>query len=385
MKKLPLFTSLFIVSLLVGLASCTKDDFLKLIHQAEDKHQEKELAFVFTLSNAASGNSVIAYTRSQEGTLKQTASPYPTGGMGSGAGLGSQGALVLQPESSLLFAVNAGSNEVSVLKVKNGALQLLDVVSSGGVMPISLTVYKNLLYVLNAGANGNITGFRIDNNGKLNPISGTTQPLSGSQAGPAQVQFSPDGKLLVVTEKMTNKITAYVVSSNGVAGAPLVQNSSGETPFGFYFNKNNQLVVSEAFGGATNQSKASSYTISDNGSIHVISASVPTNQTAACWVIVTSNGQYVYTANTGSGSITGFKIASDGSLSRLNEDGRTGITGEGSKPADMALSKNSHHLYDLNSGTQSISVFSVNGNDGSLKWLQEIKGLPVGVAGLAAM
>ncbi len=385
MKKLPLFTSLFIVSLLVGLASCTKEEFFKLIDKAEDKHSEKELAFVFTLSNATSGNSVMAYTRSQDGILNQVASPYPTGGMGSGAGLGSQGALVLQPESKLLFAVNAGSNEVSVLKVKSGTLQLLDVVSSGGVMPISLTVYKNLLYVLNAGANGNITGFRIDNNGKLSPISGATQLLSGSQAGPAQVQFSPDGKLLVVTEKMTNKITAYVVGSNGVAGAPLVQNSSGATPFGFYFSKNNQLVVSEAFGGATDQSKVSSYTISDDGSVHVITASIPTKQTAACWVIVTSNAQYAYATNTGSGSITGFKIASDGSLSRLNEDGRTGITGEGSKPIDMALSKNSHHLYDLNSGTQSISVFSVNSNDGSLKWLQEIKGLPTGAVGLAAM
>src|SRR5437764_79406 len=129
MKKLPFFTSLFVVVLLVGLVSCTKEDFLNLLHKGEGDHEAKELAFVFTLSNAAAGNSVLVYTRLQDGTLKQTAAPYPTGGLGTGAGLGSQNALVLQPESSLLFAVNAGSNEISVLKVKNQTIQLLDVVS----------------------------------------------------------------------------------------------------------------------------------------------------------------------------------------------------------------------------------------------------------------
>ena len=335
---------------------------------------------VFTLTNEAAGNAVVALARSGDGTLSNVGM-FSTGGLGTSDGLGSQGALALSPNGQWLFAVNAGSDEVSTFRVQGTELTLTDKVSSGGDRPISLTVDQDLLYVLNAGAPNNITGFRIDN-GSLSQLAGSTRPLGAASVGPAQVQFSPDGGLLVVTEKMTNKIDTFVVGADGLASGPNVQTSAGTTPFGFAFDKRGTLVVSEAFGGAPDASAVSSYRSSDSGTLNVVSGSVHTTETAACWIAVTSNGKYAYTTNAGSGSVTGYSIGKDGSLSLLDADGRTGETGAGSGPADMAAT-NSGYLYALNSATDSIDAFEV-GADGSLAWLSEVAGLSTNVVGLAA-
>src|SRR4029077_626960 len=104
-------------------------------------------------------------------------------GLGTGSGLGSQGALVLSENGRWLFAVNAGSDDISVFSVDREELTLASRVSSGGTRPISMTVYRDLLYVLNAGGSGNITGFNIGRHGALTPISNSTRPLSGGAAG----------------------------------------------------------------------------------------------------------------------------------------------------------------------------------------------------------
>jgi 6-phosphogluconolactonase (cycloisomerase 2 family) len=131
-------------------------------------------------------------------------------------------------------------------------------------------------------------------------LPGSTRPLSGgSGADPAEVSFNRDGSLLVVTEKATNLIDVYVVGSNGAAGPPTSNPSAGMTPFGFAFDQRNHLIVSEAFGGAPNASAVSSYSAALSGILSVISESVPDLQTAACWIVITNSGRYVYTSNTG--------------------------------------------------------------------------------------
>src|SRR5688500_9349324 len=150
---------------------------------------------VYTITNEAGGNEVAVYERSADGSLTFMAT-YPTGGLGSGAGLGSQRAVVLRENGRRLFVVNAGSNQISVFAVRKDGLELLDVVDAGGEMPISLTLHGRTLYVLNAGGSGNITGFRVRNNGKLEALDGSTQPLSNGGTGdspqPAQISFSRD-------------------------------------------------------------------------------------------------------------------------------------------------------------------------------------------------
>ncbi|MBI1808167.1 MAG: beta-propeller fold lactonase family protein [Ignavibacteria bacterium] len=337
---------------------------------------------VYILSNAASGNNVLVFNRGADGILTP-AGEFATGGLGTGKGLGSQGAVVLSENNRLLFAVNAGSDEVAVFQVRSDGLIWASKVSSGGTRPISLTVHKNLVYVLNAGGSGNITGFTLGENGVLTPLAGSTQPLSSSTAGPAQIEFNPDGTLLVVTEKANNIIDAYTVGTDGITSGPIVHASVGDTPFGFAFDNLGRLIVSDAFGGVAEKSALSSYTLSPNGGIALITGPVNTTQTAACWVVVTDNGKYCYTTNTGSGSISGYSIANDGSLTLLTPDGRTGVTGSGSKPVDMALSINSRYLYTLNAGIQSVSAFQVH-SDGTLTSLADVTGLPANAVGLAA-
>jgi 6-phosphogluconolactonase (cycloisomerase 2 family) len=333
---------------------------------------------VYTLTNSAAGNAVLVFDRAGDGTLTP-AGAVPTGGLGSGAGLGSQNAVALSHNGKRLFAVNAGDNTISAFRVKHDGLdQLGGPVSSGGVNPISLTVHGHLLYVLNAGGGGspgNITGFEVEHDG-LDPIAGSTRPLSGASVGPAQVQFSPNGKLLVVTEKATNLIDTYVVGSHGLVSGPNPQASAAATPFGFAFDKHGDLIVSDAVGGSPGASGLSSYDVSKSGVLTAITPFLGDTQTAACWVVTTKDGRFAYTTNTGSNTISTYRI-DDGSLSLRNPTGAT--TGAG--PIDAALSSNSQYLYALVAGA--INAYSVAKN-GALTPISGAGGLAAGAVGLAA-
>ncbi|OGU00732.1 MAG: hypothetical protein A2W29_12855, partial [Gemmatimonadetes bacterium RBG_16_66_8] len=310
---------------------------------------------VYVLSNGAADNEVLMFARGADGSLGAAPTAYSTGGTGTGAGLGSQGALTLSSDGRWLLAVNAGSDELSVFRVGPHGPALTDRVASGGDMPISVTAHGSRVYVLNAGGSGNISGFTLSPQGSLSAIAGSIRPLSGAGVGPAQVQFSPDGSVLVVTEKATNMILTYAVNGAGQAAAPVAHASEGMTPFGFTFAGRNTLVVSEAFGGAADASATSSYILS-GGTLTPVSSSVGTTETAACWAVATRNGLYAYVTNTGSGSVTGYALERDGSLTLLDGDGVTGVTGPGSSPVDAAFSVNDY-LYVLNAAAHSISGF----------------------------
>lgn len=345
---------------------------------------------VYTMTNAIAGNQVLAFSRSADGSLTPIGA-FSTGENGTGAGLGNQGGVILSPNNHLLFVVNAGSDNISVFDVKPESLTLIGTFDSGGVRPISLTLYKNLLYVLNAGGSDgdvdNISGFIVGQDGMLSPLAGSTRPLSQVNTAPAQIEFTPDGNVLVVTEKGTNIIDTYVVGPNGlVSSARTDFISAGTTPFGFAFGKQNLLLVSEAHGGDPDVSTVSSYMVYPDGDLAVISSAVPTNETAACWLVITKNGRFAFTTNAGDGSISGYGINKDGYIYLLDPDGKTGNTGAGSVPLDMAFSINNHFLYSLNSGNGTISGFRV-GPSGQLIQLTnpiQAAGLPDGVNGLAA-
>jgi 6-phosphogluconolactonase len=328
---------------------------------------------VYTETNAASGNAVLVYARSASGAIFWSGT-YPTGGLGSGAGLGSQGAVTVSDDGSWLYAVNAGSNDLSVFAVDGDALALTDRVATGGTRPISVTASHGLVYVLNAGTN-NISGF-TSMHGTLEPIVGSTRSLLGS--GPAQIQFSPSGNALVVTDKATSTIETFVVA-DGVAGAPTSYASAGATPFGFAFGLRDQLFVSEAAGAPAGLSAASSYQLNADGSLTTVTGSAPTTQAAACWLVVTGNGRYAFTANAASDSISSFAIDQDGSLTLVAAQAAHSAAAH---TTDMALSRNGQFLYALDGGTRTISAFRVT-SDGLLV-RQGGAAIPAGATGLAA-
>jgi 6-phosphogluconolactonase (cycloisomerase 2 family) len=294
------------------------------------------------------GNAVLAFR--QHGDTLVPAGSFPTGGTGSGGGLGNQGALALSNDGEALLVVNPGSNDISVFKINGRYLKLVDRVPSGGTSPISIATHEDYVYVLNAGGQGvgNIVGFELTQHNKLKPIAGSNQPLSGANTAPAQISFNLTGDTLVVTEKATNIIDTYAVDEDGVASGPVSQKSNGQTPFGFSFTPRGVLVVSEAFGGASNASAVSSYSLRD-GQLTVRSGLVSTTQTAACWIVITKNGKFAYASNTGSNNISSYRVRSAGRLT-LQE---AVATPTGAGPIDMALNKNSRFLYVLNAGSRS--------------------------------
>jgi len=345
---------------------------------------------VYVLTNQVD-NTVAVFNRDASGMLT-SAGEFSTGGAGDPVPQGtdpatdplaSQGALILDQGHQFLFAVNAGSNQISVLQITPSGLDLVDVVDSGGVRPISLTIHDDLLYALNEGGTPNITGFTVGDDGTLTPLAGSSQPLIGDTAAdPAEVSFNHDGTLLLVTEKAGNRIDTYTIDSNGLPSAPIDNTSNGMTPFGFAFNNPGFLVVSEAFGGTTNLSAASSYSAGDDGVLSVVSGSVANSQTASCWVVITNNGHTAFVSNTGSGTISSYSLTSnDGTLTLINPV--AGDLGATSAPIDMALNVSSQFLYVLAGGLQSVLSFRIE-QDGSLTLVDTDGGLPLGAQGIAA-
>ena len=144
---------------------------------------------VYTLSNAPGGNAVLVYPRTAGGELAAPVA-VATGGAGTGAGLGNQGAVFLTQNEKWLLAVNAGSDSISAFAVDRDGLRLTDVVASGGLRPVSITEHHGIVYVLNAGSDA-ITGFTLDRDGRLAPLAGSTRSLGGVGTAPAQVRLLP--------------------------------------------------------------------------------------------------------------------------------------------------------------------------------------------------
>lgn len=305
---------------------------------------------VYTMTNRTSGNAILVFNRADNGALAPGGA-FATRGRGTGGSLGNQSGVILDPSNRWLFAVNAGSNDVSVFAVKAAGLQFVQKVGSGGVRPVSLALFGNLLYVLNAGGNAgsadNLVGFRVQQNGRLARIAGSTRLLSQAITDPAQVGFRTDGTALVVTEKATNRILTFSVKQNdGTLADRRVTNSAGPTPFGFAFGKRSQLLVSEAFGGAPNAGAMSSYRVEGRGVLRLISRSIGNGGTATCWVALTNDGRFAFVTNTGTGTISSYIVGFDGGLKLLEAvAGATG--GPTSGPLDLALTNDGRFLYAL--------------------------------------
>ena len=350
----------------------------KLEATALRSYYAKNGSKIFTMGNAASGNEIILFNSSSDGTITE-AGRFSTEGTGSDTGL-VQGALAMSFSGRLLFAVNPGSNDFSFFYVQNnGNLIFLDRIDSGGEMPVSITARGGLIYVLNAGGTGNITGFGVNRSGKLVQLSGSTRALSSSASAPAQVSFSPNGKALVVTERATNTITSFGINRNGRPGSIKTFPSAGVTPFGFSFGNNNVFYVSEATGGAANASTISSYIVNNVGDVKLVDGPLATDGSAACWVTTTTNAKTLFSSNTAGDDISSLSVTSNGKLSLANDGNRT-ATGDG--PVDAAVDMNSKNLYVLAGGTSNSIVSYSIGDNGALKQIDEDGGLPEYVSGM---
>ncbi|HEY0869686.1 MAG TPA: hypothetical protein VGD55_04765 [Acidothermaceae bacterium] len=295
---------------------------------------------VFVQTNDADGNTVIAYDRANDGSL-HVAGHYATGGLGgSEAGavvdpLASQGSLTYDANHQLLLVVNAGSDTLTVFAVDGSHLHRVQILGSKGHLPTSIGVSGNLAYVLDAGNDGAITGFKISG-GRLHTIDNSTRSLSlGNPAdpnflsAPSQVAISPDLRDVVVGTKTHGVLDVFTLNHSGVPStSPAVTTSAGAVPFAVGFDPAGRLLVAEASGGA------SSYSVQPDGSLTTISSHIANGQAATCWGA--SAKGFIYVANAGSNSITAYVENSHGELSLLNGSEVAAVTDGG--PVDMATS-----------------------------------------------
>ena len=333
---------------------------------------------VYLDDNTAGTNTISGFDRHLDGSLTPLAgSPFTAGGAGTGAGLASQGAIQVSRDGRFLLAVDAGSNQVSVLRIGfDGNLQLVPngVVSSDGPTPVSIAVHDNLVYVANAGAVGpNYTGFTLNFFGQLRPLANSTVSLpNGSQ--PGDVLFNSTGTSLAGTRVGSSLIDSFVVGRGGLLnaapGSPFPAQGLG--PFGSEFRPTNpqQLFVSNAHNGA-GAGTVSAFNVAYNGSLTSIGSGPFANgETAPCWVEITHDGEFLFAVNTGSGQISSYSIAHNGTLTLL---GNTPVSNAGGVGAvDARLSNDGRTLYVNESRVGTVGAFAVNGGN-----LTELPSSPV--------
>ena len=334
---------------------------------------------VYVQTNAAP-NEVIAFRRADDGSLDLISS-VATGGEGDGTPhLQSQGSVTLTGDGQYLLVTNAATGDLSVFSVaSDGSIELRERVHTGST-PRSVAERDGLVVVLNTGEPG-LASFRLDAEG-IERVEGGDQALHTSHADPAQVAFSPDGSMVLITERATDSIVTYEVTADGTFGASSEIASEGPTPYGFAFTSDGTtLIVTEAFGAEKGAAAASSYAIED-GSLVARTSSVGNGRSEICWAVITPDDRFAFTTNFADGAVSRYAIASDGSLSL--EDATAGISVDGMPGLrDEALSGDGRFLYAIDADGGRIYGWSVDA-DGSLEPVGSWDELPATVAGLAA-
>ena len=341
---------------------------------------------VFVQSNEPSGNQVVAYDVADNGALLR-AGTYATGGNGGAATpgtesdhLASQGSLVYDASHELLFAVNAGSDTVSTFSVHGDQLRLEDVVDSGGSFPASIAVDDKLVYVLNSGGTGIVQGFRIAGD-KLRPISKSARSLGLANGdppdfltSPGQVGFTPDGSRLLVTTKASGStVDVFEVGADGrLSSTPVRNPSATPVPFAFTFTSGGRLAVGEA--GA---STVSTYALGADGTL-ADPKSQTDGQTALCWILRV--GDYYYVSNTGSNTLSAYRITAEGQPTLVGATGLVATTDPG--PIDLTAPSGTDFLY-AQTGSGSVHAYQID-DDGTLTQVGVVRGLPVGMEGIAS-
>src|SRR5215217_2591848 len=346
--------------------------------QQEPTNDTASAGAVYVQTNAAP-NELIAFRRADDGSLDLIGS-VATGGEGDGTPhLQSQGSVTLTSDGQYLLVTNAASDDLSVFSVAAvGSIKQRERVHTGAT-PRSVAERDGLVVVLNTGEPG-LVSFRVHAEG-IERVEGGDQALDTSDADPAQVAFSPDGSMVVITQRGTDSIVAYEVTADGTFGASSEVASEGPTPYGFAFTSGGTLVVTEAFGAEKGAAAASSYTIED-GSLVVRTSSVGNGRSEICWAVITPDDRFAFTTNFADGAVSRYAIAADGSLSL--DDATAGISVDGMPGLrDEGITSDGRFLYAIDADGSRIYSWSVDA-EGSLEPVGSWEGVPETVAGLAA-
>ncbi|GAA4304900.1 hypothetical protein GCM10023086_22400 [Streptomyces venetus] len=351
---------------------------------------------VFVQGNELNGNTIHVFARDGQGKLKP-AGTYATGGRGGDQvdaptdSLASQGSLVYDDASGMLLAVNAGSGTLTSFRVEGTKLKHRRILDTGGAFPSSIAVRGKVAYIMNAGGEGSVQGFRITTKG-LVPIPGSLRSLGLANedvpkfdTSPGEVEITPDGRSLVVTTKGNNTVEVFPLKKDGLPAVaePVVNKSAGHVPFAISFDRTGgRMLVAEA-----EKSTVTAYQVQHNGRLKVLQRPLANGQEVLCWL--ERAGDYFYGGNTGNSTVTGYRMDRQGRLALTNEVGlATPPSSKSQGVIDIAVTKDAKFVYVQNATSGTIDGFRVERN-GSLTKVTTAEGLPAfaesGMEGIAAM
>ena len=337
---------------------------------------------VYVMDNNPAGNEVVAYFRTRTGRLINIGS-HATQGLGAGDNaaadpLGGQNSMILSSNRQYLYVVNAGSDDISVFNLARfGRPVLVQTISSNGDFPVSMTINGNILYVLNSGSDGTISGYRI-RRGRLVPIANSTRALGlGAESfpqgdarnlAPGDISFDRLNRRLLITYAGGGNggelLTFELNDDNTPVETAEVVASQGAVPFSLDFSRNGTAVIAEASGSL------SSYNYNENNGLINVSSVIANGQQATCWVVLTND--FAYTTNTVSGTISQYDISRRGELSLVNATAASGI----GLPIDFGLTRDNRLMYVVSSSEGGVRGFSVNRRTGQLTDIGLFPGLP---------
>ena len=333
------------------------------ICQATTNAKQDLEGVVYVVSNdpVPNGNAILGYRRNHKGYLTPLAgSPFLTGGMGYATkekelGLPHFGPfdldqnIIVNPERTLLFATNGGSDTIAVFNIQpdGGLIPVEDSpFPSGGKNPVSLGLAGNNLYVVNKNEDPgrdmiktrpNYTGFRVSSNGSLKPIPNSTIELSPPSRSPTQVlivknKFIYDGDFgnfplasrVAMWGDDLKKDTPSMIRSfkinvdgtlkqyppmpapAGVFDNGLDVDNDGKPDalmFGLQAHPKEPLVYVSMVSGA----KLAIFSYDNEGRLSFIRA-VPNKGQLICWIKINKAGTRAYTTNNGDDTVSTYDL-----------------------------------------------------------------------------
>lgn len=391
----------------------------------------------YTVTNKTDENTVVAFTRGPRGDFV-VMGEYGTGGTGTGDleipalkkdpthpllngddPLISAYPIVATDDGNHVVVVNPGDATVSLMAVgADMGLRLVNTVAASDPFPVSVAVHSDAVVVASVGvdnANGSIAAYRLEG-GKLTAVEGSRRDLG---ARPSTVRFSTDGRHLVVNELVTGQIHAFGHDGTTLSETPAATIQSPRDgdrfqaiPVGFEVvarGGQDVILMSEARfltpgfelrpgDGHVVQSplyswqtgSVSTYMLGADGTLSLVSADVMTGagaehgEISACWVVVSADGQTLWSINPLSSSYSAFAIGDDGAVT-LEHATAFKLQPETLFFGDAALSADGDEIYQLLSNTGQVLVLGV-GRDGMLTPKQIVSGLPdLGAYGMLAL
>jgi 6-phosphogluconolactonase (cycloisomerase 2 family) len=356
---------------------------------------------------------------------------------------------VANVDNHFVLQVNAGSNTISSFRVnRNFTLTLVSVVSSGGFGPDTIVERDGVVYVANVESNGVPTGpqnevgdidaFALNREtGELREFPGSQRQLVGR---PAALAIDPNGRSLVVSLYNAGSSAISASAANAELEDFAIVRPGFLTPFPVSavtstqrnnaqnrnlpgaidvaireVNGHEVVVVAESREWLANGQPASlsqfqtgsvsTFALDGFGLLRPISLDMPTSSpittgptntsTSSCWLSFDADGQTFWVVSASSSIISSFRFNDDGSAQEIESRAATGVpvNPDATNPAagasgfvDVAETRNSDFLYELESGTGKVDVYRIASPDAPLTLLQQIStGLPQsgGVAGIA--